>query len=336
MSVDYRAMVIADAAVAGARPSRDEVLYLLTFHHHSPEAAYVAVRAREISMKAGVGQGLVHAQIGVDALPCPENCRFCTFAAMNTGADAGFETNVDYEVPLERIAEIASHFDEAGVHLISLMATAGLPFERYLEMVRAVRRAVSDDMPIMANTGDLTLEQAKALKRSGVQALYHARRIYEGKLTDIEPEARYESIRNAREAGLAIMTGVEPLWEGVDADELVDRIMEIPSFGPYCTGACVLSAAKGTEMEHEKPSPSGKARFVGSIIRLACGYDVPFGGTGGVIWVDAGCDPRGRRHGHGRDWILSQVVKAKRTLSQDEWTVAARPSLAFFENWGNR
>ncbi len=336
MPVDNRAMEIADTALKGRAPTRDDVLYLLSFHHHSPEAAYVNVRAREIAMRAGKGRAFVHAQIGVDALPCPENCRFCTFAAINTAADKGCVTNLDYEVPIDRIAEIASHFDEAGVHLISLMCTSGLSFERYLEMIRAVRASVSPDMPLMANMGDISLEQARVLKAAGIQAFYHARRIYEGELTDIEPELRYQTIRNVREAGLALMAGVEPLWQGVEAEELADRIMEIPAFAPYCTGTCVLSAAEGTEMEDEVPSPQGKARYVGSIIRLVCGEDVPFGGTGGAIWVDAGCDPRGRGRGHGREWILSQVRKAKRSLRQDEWIVAERPSLDFFEAWSAR
>ena len=336
MPIDNRAMEIADAAVAGHAPSRDDVLYLLTFHHHSPEAAYVAVRAREIAIAAGGSTGLVHAQIGVDAWPCPENCRFCSFAASNAQAAKGCDINDTFEVPIEHIVEAAQHFDEAGVSLISLMATAGLPFERYLEMVRAVRAAVSPGMPLMANVGDLSLDQARALKEAGMQAAYHARRVYEGQLTDIDPAARYETIRNIHDAGLALMTGVEPLYEAIDADELADRIMEIPGFDPYCTGACVLSSAKGTEMEDEVPSPQGKARLVGAIIRLVCGTRVPFGGTGGAIWVDAGTDPRGRGYGHGREWVLSQVHKTKRSLRQDEWTVAEHPTLEFFEKWSAR
>ena len=336
MPIDARAMDIADAAAAGRAPSREDVLHLLSFHHHSPEAAYVGVRAREVGMKAGRGRGFVHAQIGVDALPCPENCRFCSFAAMNLDADKGFGVNASYEVPLEEIVAAASHFDEAGVHLISLMATAGLPFERYLEMIRAVRETVSPDKPLMANMGDITFEQAQVLKDAGVQAFYHARRIHEGEVTDIDPAIRYETMANVRKAGLALMTGVEPLWEGVSNEELADRIMEIPGLQPYCTGTCVLSTAEGTEMEDATPSPRGKASYVGSIIRLVCGTSVPFGGTGGAMWVDAGCDPRSRGRGHGRDWIISQVHKAKRSLRQDEWSVSDRPSLEFFENWAAR
>lgn len=336
MAIDQRVMAIADAAAEGTSPTRDDVLHLLSFDAYSVEAAYVCAIARQMAVKAGDGIGLIHAQIGVDAYPCPENCRFCTFAAINYEADKGYRFDDEPEVSLEHIAAIARTFDEEGVHLISLMATAGLPFERYLEMVRTVRTAVSPDMPIMVNTGDLTLSEAQALKEAGVQVAYHARRVLEGELTDIDPELRVQSIANIHEAGLALMTGVEPLWEGIDPEELADRIMEIPAFRPYCTGACTLSPAKDTEMEHEVPSPTAKVRYVAAIIRLACGYDVPFGGVGGAIWVDAGADPRGRGYEPDHTYLRSLVRRARRTLAQDDWHVPERPSTAFFERWANR
>lgn len=333
MAIDQRVMTIADAAAEGTPPTRNDVLHLLSFDAYSVEAAYVCAIARQMAMKACGNTGRIHAQIGVDAYPCPENCRFCTFAALNYQADKGYSFEEAPEVSLEHIASIARTFDEAGVHLISLMATAGLPFERYLEMVRTTRAAVSPETPIMVNTADLTLEQARALKEAGAQVAYHARRVLEGELTDIEPALREESIANIHEAGLALMTGVEPLWEGIDSEELADRIMEIPAFRPYCTGACTLSPAKDTEMEHEIPSPTSKVRYVAAIVRLVCGYDVPFGGVGGAIWVDAGADPRGRGYEPDHQYLKSLVHRARRTLAQDGWTVPDRPNASFFETW---
>ncbi len=336
MAIDPRVMTIADAAAEGTPPSRDDVLHLLSFDAYSVEAAYVCAIARQMASKACDNSGRIHAQIGVDAYPCPENCRFCTFAALNYDADKGYRFESAPEVPLEHIASIARTFDEAGVHLISLMATAGLPFERYLKMVRVTREAVSPEMPIMVNAADLSLEQARSLKEAGAQVAYHARRVLEGELTDIEPALREESIANIHEAGLALMTGVEPLWEGIALDELADRIMEIPRFKPYCTGACALSPAKGTEMEDKTPSPTSKVRYVAAVTRLVCGYDVPFGGVGGAIWVDAGADPRGRGYEPDHQYLKSLVHRARRTLEQDGWDVPKRPDASFFEAWTNK
>lgn len=356
--MDERAMDIADKAAAGERPAHEDVLYLLDFDAHSPEAAYVEVRAREMALRAAGGRGFVYAQIGVDANPCPENCLFCSFAAVNTeagGADdaagnsrhsgnqegkpgearsqgdagdggwGGSPESAFWEVPLDRIVSYASLFDKEGVHLISLMATAGLPFSRYLEMVAAVRAAVSADMPIMANAADMTYEQAYALKEAGAQAVYHAIRLGEGELTDISPDRRRETIVAARKAGLALMTGIEPLWDGASHEEIASRMEEVATLSSFCTGACSLIAAKGTEMADCVPATRARVRYVGAITRLVVGESVPVGGAGGIAWVDAGCDPRARKLGLEPEWLRREVARARGLLEADEWHVPARP-----------
>lgn len=75
MPIDERAMRIADAANAGVPPSRDDVMHLLSFDAYSVEAAYVCAIARQIATRACGNVGLIHAQIGVDAHLCPENCK---------------------------------------------------------------------------------------------------------------------------------------------------------------------------------------------------------------------------------------------------------------------
>ncbi len=367
--MDKRVMDIADRAALGGRPSHDDLLYLLGFDARSPEAAYVEVRAREMALRASGGQGFVYAQIGVDANPCPENCLFCSFAAVNTEADGAYgvagtglpavddaagnsrnsgawesghgearlqgESRDDgrddssecafWEVPLDRIVSYARLFDEEGVHLISLMATAGLSFSRYLEMVAAVRSAVSPDMPIMANAADMTADEACALKEAGAQAIYHAIRLGEGELTDISPDRRRATIAAACKAGLSLMCGIEPLWEGVSLEEIAGRMEEVSALHPFCTGACSLIAAKGTEMESCTPATRACVRYVGAVTRLAVGEGVPVGGAGGVVWVDAGCDPRARNLGLEPEWLRREVRRARVQLEADEWQVPSRP-----------
>lgn len=340
---------IVDAAAADGGLAREDVLRLLALDAASEDAAYVRARAHEVALRAAGGRGLVHAQIGVDEHPCPENCRFCLFAACNGGrggqegkagsgrrgngapsreADgraSGQEGPRSYEVPLDGIVAAARTFDTAGVHLISLMATAGLPFDRLGQMVAAVREAVSPDMPILVNAADMTPGQARALKDAGATAAYHARRIQEGVITDIAPERRLATIRAIHQAGLALMTGVEPLWEGVGPDELADRIAEIPSFEPYCTGVCALTLAAGTQMEHVRPAAPERVRLVAAIVRLAVGEAVPIGGTGGAVWVDAGTDPRGRGYSDDGSTLLRKVAQAKEKLAGRGWAVPDRP-----------
>ena len=75
----------------------------------------------EAGMRACRGRGYVYAQIGVDCTPCPKNCRFCSYAAVNIGPEPPDPSS--YEVPIGRIVHFAKLFDDTGVHLLSLMAT---------------------------------------------------------------------------------------------------------------------------------------------------------------------------------------------------------------------
>lgn len=333
MSIDERAMTIADAAVEGYCPSENDLEYLLQFDGYSPEAAYVEVQARRIAFQASKGQATIHAQIGVDAHPCPENCQYCAFACVNSDAASGEAPGeTSFELPMDEVVKYAQIFDELNVHLISLMSTAGMPFSRYLDMVRAVRAAVSPDMPILANTRDLTVGEARALKEAGANAAYHAVRIGEGRYTDIDPARRKQTIENIHAAGLALMSGIEPVWEGCSVPELCQRLLDLRDFQPYCTGACGLSSVEGTVLAGKgmKTPRTGFVRYIGALSRLVCGYDVRFGGVGGSVWVDAGCDPRKRGVGYERTMLERDVHKARRQLSKDGWTVPLRADMQWF------
>ena len=317
--LDDRVVQIADAAAAGNAPTQEDVVYLLGFDAYSPEAAYVGAIARRIGMRACEGRGFIHAQIGVDSTACPKNCRFCSFAAVNVDWDAYDPSQV--EVPLDRIVHYAKLFDEEGVDLVSLMATAALDFDRYLEMVRAVRANVSDTLVIMANAGDLTSAQAQALKEAGANAAYHALRLDEGEWTGIKPADRLNTICAVKEAGLDLMTGVEPVWDGAAPAVLAERICEVPSFEPFSMGACGLTEIEGADVFGRKRPLSGFLRYVGACVRLVCGEAVPIGGIGGVAWVDAGCDPRRRGYGEEDGHLRRQVARAARQLEAEGFAV---------------
>ena len=129
---------------------------------------------------------------------------------------------------------------------------------------------------------------------------YHALRLKEGVFTAIKPIDRRRTMRHLRAAGLPLMTGVEPVWDGVSAQELSERIMDIPDFSPFCIGACSITEVEGVDVAGKKPAKTGFVRYVGALTRLACGEEVPVGGIGGVAWVDAGCDPRNRELAEGK------------------------------------
>ncbi len=332
--LDRRVEQIADAAREGACPSTDELVYLWGFPPHSPEAAYVRATAREMTRAASGGRGFIHAQIGVDRLPCPVNCAWCSFAEKNARG-AGEADRADEEgriVPVDEIVAYARVFDECGAQLVSLMATAALPIERYLEMVAAVREALADDVCIMANYRDVSAGEAAALHDAGARAFYHARRLGEGQMTRIDPARRYETMENVRAAGLFLMTGIDPVWHETPADEMAACLQGVARSGAWCVGACGVVGLEGREIDGHLPPLSGEVRYAGALARLVCGPDVAVGGAGNAMWVDAGCDARERGFdaGEAGGKLRVQMERARRQLGKEGWTVPARPAWDVF------
>lgn len=310
----------------GACIPPDELAFLFEFATLSSEAAHVRWAARTITARACNGVGQIYAQIGIDALPCPANCDFCAFAAARSRDVAR-----NAVVPTEQVVAYARAFDEAGVHLVSLMSTAGLSFEHMLDVVRSVRSAVSDDLPLLVNTGDLTADEARQLKDAGAQAIYHAHRLGEGVITRLQPEARRATMRHAKAAGLKLMNAVEPVCEDVPCETLLERMVEAASFGPYCSGVGTLTNVAGTPMEHARPLSRARTAFYAAIFRLLVGESIPFGtGGGNVMWVDAGTNPRGRALPVGAEALVRDVARARKDLIGREWRVPARPLAGWF------
>ena len=125
---------------------------------------------------------------------------------------------------MDALLAFARLFSQEGANLISLMSTAALPFEKLLSFVAAARLVIDDHVILLVNGPDLSLEQAIELRGAGADAAYHAVRLGEGYLTDLDPRRRVQTIENIQAAGLALMSGVEPLWRNAPEDELLDAI----------------------------------------------------------------------------------------------------------------
>ncbi|MEE0845651.1 MAG: hypothetical protein U0L71_05595 [Eggerthellaceae bacterium] len=334
--IDETALDAIKRCVDGGTIGAAEALRLMEFDSLSPEAALARWAAEAIGRKASGNKGQIYAQIGVDEGPCPVNCAFCSLAACNSPREEGFET------PIGRIVEYAQTFDRAGVHLITLMSTAAMPFARYLEIVQTVREAISPDMPLMANTRDFSMEQAFLLKKAGVQAVYHADRLGEGVITSLDPSRREETIAHAREAGMALMTAVEPVSQATAYRDIIDAMSRVIAQRPYCSGVGVLTAIHrdplvGQAWQNARENelvPISRARGaqLAAIMRLMAGESIPFGtGSGNVVWVDAGSNPRGRDlpiDGHA---LARDVSHRRKELLGREWEVPKRPLQSWFD-----
>lgn len=313
--IDEHARQLVDAACAGATLTCDDLVLLLNLAQDAPAAAYVCSRADELSRKACKGRGFIHAQIGLDRLPCPENCRFCLFAACNRPV----EDKGPFLVDLDDVVHAARIFAEGGAHLISLMATASYPFSQLEEAVRQVHEAASQSA-VMVNCGDMDANQAKRLREAGASVAYHALRLREGEITNVQPETRLASMRCIREAGLQLMTGIEPLFAEATSAEIAQVMCRIRDFSPYCTGVCKLTENDGADCDLSSVSTQ-RVRYVACVLRLAVGLSVPVGCAGAVAWVDAGTDPRGRGYETNDEALRRKMLQARQKLERAGWIV---------------
>jgi ubiquinone/menaquinone biosynthesis C-methylase UbiE len=342
------------AAATGELLAPDEALHLLTQAPNSLLAWKTAWAAQEMGRRLANNQGQVFAQIGVDANPCPDNCRYCSYAAINSKADAPAATLEDasagvqagasataqndepigsraYNLSATEVINYARTFNKAGVHLISLMATSAYAFEDFCSLAGEVRAAISPDMPLLANIGDIDYQRACLLKQAGVDAFYHTVRFGEGLYTRPQPSARRATIEAVQRAGLRLMSGLEPLYQELTADEIVDKIYEIDAFAPLCSGACSIHIAEkirrsGADwVSGTTPLKSARLRQIAAVARLASTERTLFGFCGGIVWVDAGADPRGKKPPTDAAALTHQVEEAKKQLDYEDWLLPEQP-----------
>ena len=314
---------IVDEAWSGALLSLDKVFSLLSLDPVSEDANFLREVALNIGKQASLNKGYVFGQIGLDKSPCPENCCYCSFAESNSKKEGYSKDERAYVISEEKFVECLESFKLAGVDGVSLMGTAALSFDDYLKFVKVAFDVLDGRSKIIINYKDLPYESLRVLREAGADVCYHTIRIFEGKITGILPSVRKETIKNAKEAGLTLMNGVEPVFSPFNEEvrlEVARRIEEAVEQKPWATGVCGLIKVKGSSFNGKEVS-NDILSLVAAVLRLCAGTKVEVGCVGGVKWVDAGEDPRERGYADDRDAILSKVIKAKEALRESGWNV---------------
>jgi biotin synthase len=225
LAIDSEIRSILEKALAGQEIDREQALQLLKIDEKSPEMYAVISAANMLTRRQYGDRGEVYATVGINLWPCPKSCAFCSFGANWNLVESRTELSLD-----EVVARTKS-FEDDGANAIFLMTTADYPFDRYIEIARAVRKAISAKMPMVANIGDFGSDKAKDLVDAGFQAVYHVHRLREGKDTGISPEERLQTIKVARDAGLDLSYCVEPIGPEHSPEELVAEMFRAKEFG---------------------------------------------------------------------------------------------------------
>jgi len=104
-------------------------------------------------------------------------------------------------------------------------------FEWFCDLCSILHESVPPGFEILANVGDMDLEQMKELRENGVTGAYHVCRIKEGIDSVHSPRVRKETIRNIIEAGLDWYGMCEPIGPEHTPHELVEQMwlgVELP------------------------------------------------------------------------------------------------------------
>jgi biotin synthase len=327
---------IVERGMAGEGLPDEDVRLLYGLSPNSRDASLVRWAGRELSLQSADGKAEVHAQIGLNSAPCGKNCQFCSFAVCNKVRSGTFE------MPVEDVIEYAKIYEEEGANLILMMVTASYRFDKLLERGVAVREVISPEMPLLANTGDMSLEDARRLKEAGFSGCYHAVRMGEGVVTGIPVETRLQTIANIHAAGLSLSTCVEPVGPEHTVDELVEKTRLCIGSGAQSAGVGRRIPVPGTKLYDLGQTSSWRASLLVAAYRLASGLSPRLNCAGGLelasafganlAWAEVGTNPRDTRERTEKGGEGYNIAHCRKVFKDAGWELLEGPSPGWILN----
>lgn len=321
---------IIKKSLDGAKLTEEEIFLLFKVPLFTEESAIILAASRKKSELASKGLSEVHAQVGLNIAPCPNNCSFCSFAAKNKV----FKEKV--EISFDEAISRAKQFETDGANAVFIMTTADYPFEKFIEISQEIRKSLKPETTLIANIGDFDKKQAKQVRDTGFSGIYHAVRLGEGRDTKIFPEKRLKTFKNAKEVGLSLGTCLEPVGYEHAVEELVEKTIITREATPVYSGAARRIPIPNTRMAKYGIVSEAKMAHILSVVRLALGYDIPgncthepnvIGAAAGanLLWAEAGSNPRDiEQETEGKRGMT--VKDCIQVLEEAEWRVLKGPS----------
>jgi len=212
----------------GTGITREEALALMTLPLHSLETYALMAAADDLSRRAFGGKAENHLHIGLNAGPCPLNCRFCSLAQK-----AGIFTESVHFTD-EQILAWAREAEAHGADALNLMTTGEFPFERLLAVGRLLKASVRT--PLVANTRDIDHKEGEALLEAGFLGAYHAVRLREGVDTPLKVQRRVRTLQVFKDVGLLWMNCIEPVGPEHGPEEIVELMLLAREYGAVYSG----------------------------------------------------------------------------------------------------
>jgi biotin synthase len=253
---------ILEAAQAAKAPNKEDCRYLLGFEAHSLEAGVLRAIANAIARRRFGNAGLVLGQIGVHMEPCDGGCAFCAFAKPHT-------TIQKSTLSMEESVQRAKAFSRGGATGIFIMTMHRFGFDWFLDYVSQMRNQIPAQTELLANVGDISVEQLKALKAAGLTGAYHVVRLGEGRDTHLTPSQRLRTIEQIRAAGLDWYNSCEPIGPEHTVEEIVEQIFTGLELGCCQHAAMRRFPVPGSPLFHHGRLPLARLAQVVAVIALA-------------------------------------------------------------------
>jgi biotin synthase len=220
------------------KPLLDLVFEAQTIHrlHHDPLEIQVSTL---VNIKSG---------------GCPENCAYCPQSVHNTA-----KVPVEKLMDVQKVIELAKSAKTNGASRVCLGAAwrevrDNRDFEHVLEMVSSI---AEENMEVCCTLGMITSEQAIKLKKAGLTAYNHnldtSEAYYDKIITTRDYQDRLNTLKNARNAGIALCSG-GIIGMGESIDDRLQMLLTLASLDPAPESVPInlLVPVEGTELDKQE------------------------------------------------------------------------------------
>lgn len=225
--------------------SDSEIIDLLSIDANSSHFYELMAVSNALSRRKFGNRGYIFTQIGINAEPCPINCKFCSMGQQHYVLDSQWEKTAD------EICDMLGWLQNSYFDDFFLMTTADYPQDKFIAVGKAVKPLLRKDQKLVANIGDFTLETARKLKEVGFTGAYHINRLREGTDTMASPQERERTLQAIQNAGLELYYCIEPIGPEHSYEELTVEILRAKELKIDVMAAMRRTAVKGTPLyEH--------------------------------------------------------------------------------------
>ena len=236
---------IAEKILNGSNPNRAEIEYLFSQDNALWDLLYWANRIREkfFGNKIKVCS-IIPARLG----GCSQDCKFCAQSAGHSTAYKKTKTLTD-----EQVLDAARKAKEKGLTNFGVVYSGKTISEKELVRLEKLIPKIKNEIGInvCGGFGIIDYEQALRLKKAGLARYNHnletSRNHFKNIVTTHDYNARIETVKAAKKAGLGLCTGgIFGIGE-TDADR-IDMAMQIRELGVDMVPMNFLSPIKGTPL----------------------------------------------------------------------------------------